>query len=137
MISRFLAAIVETERRCFTKVILKSKVVQNTSRQSDSFRTAPAWVNGSERSRYVLGLGTLIVIVLIAFKSHNAQVTPTLMKSRFRNFETIASHQGMAKQKPKWSDLHNRIAPKFTGGTSVNVKNIESVIPDKTSTSLN
>ena len=39
-------AALETERRCFSKVILESNITPNITRSSDSFSTVPSIVNG-------------------------------------------------------------------------------------------
>ena len=47
-IPSFWEVSLETERRCFSKVILESKVTPNISRSSDSFSTVPPIVNEGE-----------------------------------------------------------------------------------------
>ena len=60
----------ETERRCFTKVILESNVIHNITRSSDSFSTVPPIVNRGEWGCIVRDLETIIVLVLPAFNSN-------------------------------------------------------------------
>ena len=59
--------VMETERRCFSKVILESNVTHNITRSSDSFSTVPPIVNRGDWGCIVRGLETIIVLVLRAF----------------------------------------------------------------------
>ena len=65
----------ETERRCFSKVILESDVTLNITRSSDSFSTVPPIVNGGDWGCIVRDFETIIVLVLLA-QFHPPKVTP-------------------------------------------------------------
>ena len=60
-------AAMETERRCFSKVILESNVTHNIIRSSGSFSTVPSIVNRGDWGCILLDLETIIVLVLLAF----------------------------------------------------------------------
>ena len=122
--SRWEAAL-ETERRCFSKVILESNVTPNITRSSDSFSTVPSIVTAGDWGRIVLDMETIIVLVLLAFnfipqRSHHSFI---FTRSRFKGL-------GMAQQLSKWSHRHNRSAcspkwnkaPRRTGGTIIGPK---------------
>ena len=57
----------ETERRCFSKVILESNVTLNITRSSNSLSTVPPIVNGGDWRCIVRDLKTIIVTDLLAF----------------------------------------------------------------------
>ena len=63
-------AAMETERRCFSKVILESNVTHNITRSSDSFSAVPPIVNRGDWGCIVRDLETIIVLVLLAFNSN-------------------------------------------------------------------
>ena len=80
----------ESEWRCFAKVILESNVTINITRSSDSFSTVPPIVNGGDWGCIVRDLETIIVLVFLAFnfipeRSHHSL---TLPRSRIRNSDT-------------------------------------------------
>ena len=54
-------AALETERRCFSKVIFEWNVTPNITRSSDSFSTVPLIVNGGDRGCTVRDLETRTV----------------------------------------------------------------------------
>ena len=60
-------AALETERRCFSNVILKSNVTPNITRSSESSSTVPPIVNGCDSGCIVRDLETQIVLVLLSF----------------------------------------------------------------------
>ena len=67
----------ETEWRCFSKVILESNVTPKIIRSSDSFSTVPPIVNAGDWGCIVRDLETIIVLVLLVFnfipqRSHNS-----------------------------------------------------------------
>ena len=85
-------ASLETERRCFSKVIFESNVTPKITRSSDSFSTVLPIVNGGDWGCIVLNLETIIVLVLLAFnfipqRSHHSL---TLPRSRIRDSATAA-----------------------------------------------
>ena len=89
-------AALETERRCFSKVILESNVTQNLTRPSDSFSTVPPIVNMGDWLCIVRDLETIIVLVLLAFnfipqRSHHSLTLPT---SRIRDSATATLTPG-------------------------------------------
>ena len=97
-------AFLETEQRCFSKVILESIVTPNITRSSDSVTTVPPIVNGGDWGCIVSDLETIIVLVLLAFnfipqRSHHSL---TFTKSLL--------YLGMAQQLSKWSHRHNSIS---------------------------
>ena len=57
----------ETERRCYLKVILESNVTRKITRLSDSFSTVPTIVNEGDCVCISHNLETLIVLVLLTF----------------------------------------------------------------------
>ena len=59
-------AALETERRCFSKVIFESNVTPKITRSYDSFSTVPPRVNGDIWGCIVLDNQTIIVLVLLA-----------------------------------------------------------------------
>ena len=87
MIPSLWATALETDRRCFSKVILASNVTPNITRSADSFNTVPSRVNGVNWGWTVRYLETIIVIVLLAFSfiPHRSHHTLTLFRSRFQN----------------------------------------------------
>ena len=60
-------AALETERRCFSKIILESNVTPNTTRPYDSFSTVPPMVYGGDQGCIVHDLETIMVLVILAF----------------------------------------------------------------------
>ena len=106
------AAALETQRRCFSKVILASKVTPNIARSADSFSTVPSRVNGVNRGWTVHDLGTIIVLVLLAFSfiPHKLHHTLTLLRSYFIGSEMATLSLGMTQQAPEWSRQHNHKA---------------------------
>ena len=88
-----LEAALETERRCFSKVIFEAMVTPNISRSSDYFSTVPPIVNVGDWGCFALDLETIIVLVLLAFnfipqRSHCSQ---TLPRSRFKDSVVVLS----------------------------------------------
>ena len=80
-VPRLWESAMETERRCFSKVILESIVTPNITRSSDSFSTFPPIVNGGDWGCIVRDLETIIVLVLLAFnfipqRSHHSLTLP-------------------------------------------------------------
>ena len=80
-------AALETETRCFSKVILESNVTPNITRSSDYFSTVLPIVNGGDRGCIEQDLETIIVLVLLAFnfipqRSHHSL---TLLRSQIRD----------------------------------------------------
>ena len=70
-------AALETERRCFSKIILESNVTHNITRPSDSFSTVPPIVNGGDWRCIVRDLKTIIVFFgLTRIQFHSLKVTP-------------------------------------------------------------
>ena len=65
----------ETERRCFSKVILESNVTHNITRSSDSFSAVPPIVNRVDWGCIVRDLEMIIVLVLVAFNSNQLLIT--------------------------------------------------------------
>ena len=57
----------EKEQRCFSKVILKSNVIPNITRSSDSFNTVQPIVNAGDWGFIMSDQETIIVLVLLAF----------------------------------------------------------------------
>ena len=93
--SRWEAAL-ETERICFSNVILESNVTPNITRSSDSFSTVPPIANAGDWGCIVHDLETIIVLVLHVFnfipqRSHHA---PTLTRSRHRDSATATLRPG-------------------------------------------
>ena len=80
-------AALETERRCFIKVILESNVTPNITKSSDSFCTVPPIVNGGDWECIVRDLETIIVLVLLAlnFIPQRSHHSLTLPRSRIRD----------------------------------------------------
>ena len=83
-------AALETERRCFSKVIFESNVTPKITRSPDSFSTVPPIVNGDDWECIVLDLETIIILVLLGFnfipqRSHHSL---TLPRSRIRDSAT-------------------------------------------------
>ena len=102
------AAALETERRCFSKVILASNVTPNMIRSTDSFSTVPSRVNRDNWGWTVRDLETIIVLVLLAFSfiPHRSFHTHSLFGSRFIGTVTAALPAGDGPQLPKWSRQH-------------------------------
>ena len=70
-------AALETERRCFSKVILKSNVTPNITRSSDSISTVLPIVNGGNWGCILNDLETIIVLVIfIPRRSHHSLTLP-------------------------------------------------------------
>ena len=120
-------AALETEWRCFSKVILESNVTPNIIRLSDSFSTVPPIVNGGEWGWIMHDLETIKVLVLLAFnfipqRSHHSL---TLPRSRIKDSATVTltprfgttaieveSSDNRSAYFPQWKK-----APECTGGT--------------------
>ena len=73
----------ETERRCFSNIILESNVTPNIPRSSDSFSTVQPIVHGGDSGCIVRDLETIIGLVLLALnlisqRSHYSQAFPML-----------------------------------------------------------
>ena len=104
-------AALETEWRCFSKVIFKSNVTPKITRSSDSFSTVPPIVNWGDWGCIVRDLKTIVVLVLLAFNfiPQRSRHSLALPRSRIRDFAT-ATHLGMAQQLAQWSHQHNRSA---------------------------
>ena len=105
-------ATLETEWRCFSKVIFGLNITPNITRSSDSFSTVPPIVNEGDWGCIVRDLETIIVLVLLAFnfipqRSHHSL---TLPMSWIRDSATATLTPGMAQQPSKWSHKHNRSA---------------------------
>ena len=66
----------ETERRCFSNVILESNVTPNISRSSDSYCTVPPIVNGGDWGCTVRHLETIMIRDLVTRIQFLSQVTP-------------------------------------------------------------
>ena len=96
MIPSLWAAALEIERRCFSKIILASKVTPNITRLADSFSTVPSRVNVINRGWIMRDLETIIVLVLLAFSfiPHKLHHTTTLFRSRFIDSETVSLSPG-------------------------------------------
>ena len=62
-----LEAALETDRKCFSNVILESNVNLNQTRWSDSISTVPQNVNGGDCGCIVSDQENIIVLVLLAF----------------------------------------------------------------------
>ena len=84
-------AALETERRCYSKVILESNVTPNITRLSDSFSTVPPTVNGGYWGCIVRDLD------FITQRSHRSL---TLPRSQIRNSASVTLT-------PAWG-WHNR-----------------------------
>ena len=83
-------AALETERICFSKVILESNVTPNITRSSDAFSTVPRIVNVGYWGCIVSDLETIIILVLLAlnFITQRSHHSLTLPRSRFRDSAT-------------------------------------------------
>ena len=123
----------ETERRCFSKVMMiASKVTPNMARSSDSFRTVPSRVNVVDWGLIVCDRETIILLVLFAFSfiPERPHHLLTLLGSRFRDSATVTFfHQWMAQQQSKWSQHKHkacssvrRKGPRCKGGTTAGRK---------------
>ena len=84
-------AVLETERRCFSKVILESNVARNISRSLDSFSTVPPIVNAGDWGCIVRDLETIIILVLLAFNfsPQRSNYSLTLTRSRLSDSATL------------------------------------------------
>ena len=89
--SRWEAAL-ETECRCFSKVILESNVMPNITRSSDSFSTVQPIVIAGDWGCMVLDLETIIVLFLLAFNfiPQRSLHSLTLTRSRLRDSATVS-----------------------------------------------
>ena len=102
----------ETERRCFSKVILESNVTPNITRSSDSFSTVLPIVNVGDWGCTVRDLMTIIVLVILAFnfidqRSHHSL---TFTSSRPRDSATVTLMPGDGTTAIKVSNRLNRSA---------------------------
>ena len=91
-------AVLETEQRCFSKVIPESNVTPNITSSSDSFSTVPPIIDGGDWGTIVdwANLETIIVLVLLAFKfitqmSHHSL---TLIRLWIRDSATVTNAWG-------------------------------------------
>ena len=89
-------AALESERRCFSKVIFESNVTPKIRRSSDSFSTVPPIVNEGYWGCIVRDLETIIVLVLLAFnfipqRSNHSLTQP---RSRIRDSATATLTPG-------------------------------------------
>ena len=89
-------AALETERRCFSKVIFESNVTPKIARSSDYFSTVPPIVNGGDWGCIVRDLETIIVLVLLAFNfiPQRPHHSLTLPRSRIRDSATVTLTPG-------------------------------------------
>ena len=80
-------AALDTERRCFSKVILKSNATQNITRSLDPFSTVLTIVNAVDLGCIVRDLETIIVLVLLTFNfiPQRSQHSLTLTRSCLRD----------------------------------------------------
>ena len=111
-IPSFWRAALETERRCFSKVILESNVTPIITRSSDTFSIVPPIVDRGDWGCIVRDHETIIVLILLAFNfipqtSHHSL---TLPRSRSGTLLLQLWRLGMAQQPSKWSHQHNRSA---------------------------
>ena len=74
MIPSLRAAVLETERRCFSNVIVATNVTPNITRSADSFSTVPSRVNGVNWGWKVCDLETHS-LSLTRIQFHSPQVT--------------------------------------------------------------
>ena len=86
----------ETERRCFSKMILESNVTANITRSSDSFSTVPSIVNGGDWGCIGRDLKTTMVIFSNAFNfiPQMSHYSLTLTRSRLRVSATVILTHG-------------------------------------------
>ena len=88
-------AALETERRCFSKVILESNVTPNITRSSASFSTVPPIVNAGEWGCVVRDLGTIIVLHYKSFEANQDQAIKHLRQCWcYRNQSVVGSIGG-------------------------------------------
>ena len=89
-------AAVETERRCFSKVILELNVTPNISRSSDFFSTVPPIINGGNWWCIGHHLDSIIVVILLAFSfiSQRSLNSLTLLRSWFKDSATVTLAPG-------------------------------------------
>ena len=90
MIPSLCEAALETERRCFSKVIFESNVTAKITRSSNYFSQVLVLVNGCDWGCIVRDLETIIVLVLLAFDfiSQRSHHSLTLPRSRIRDSAT-------------------------------------------------
>ena len=95
-IPRLCEAALETERRCFSKVIFESNVTPKITRSSDSFSTVLKIVNGGDWGCIVRDLETIIILVLLAFNfiPQRSHYSLTLPRSRIRDSATATLTPG-------------------------------------------
>ena len=91
------AVALDTERRCFSEVILASNVTTNMTRSAGSFSAVPPRVNGVNWGWTVLDQETFIVLVLLAFIfiTQRLHHTLTLFRSRFIDSVTATLSAGV------------------------------------------
>ena len=94
--SKPLRSALETERRCFSKVILESNVTPNITRPTDSFSTVPPIDYDSDWGCIVHDLDTIIVLVLLAFNfiPQRPHQSLTFTRSRLRDSATATLRPG-------------------------------------------
>ena len=66
----------ETERRCFSKVMLESNVTPNITRSSNPFSTVPPIVNGSDWAELCVSNGDYHSFGLTSIQFHPPKITP-------------------------------------------------------------
>ena len=69
-------AALETERRCFSKVIFESNVTPKTTRSSDSFSTVPPIINGGTLGMHCARPQDYRSLGLTSIQFHPPKVTP-------------------------------------------------------------
>ena len=102
-------AALETERRCFSKVIIESNVTPKITRSPDYFSIIPPIVNGGDWGCIVRDLETIIVLVLITFnfipqRSHHSL---TLPRSRIRYPWLLPLYEQFAMHLFNWNSFTN------------------------------
>ena len=71
-------AALETERRCFSKVILESNITHNITRSSDFFSTVPPIVNAGDWGCIVRDLETMWSLLRVCFFESNVHCRASL-----------------------------------------------------------
>ena len=90
----------ETERRCFSKVILESNVTPNITRSSDYFSTVPPIVHAGDWGYIVRDRGDYHSLSLARIQFHPPKVTP------LNNLHEVTS-QGLCYCNSKAWGWHN------------------------------